>query len=105
MNKNELFIYFSDYIADDTIFLGHVPTTARPSYPAPRCHVRAVCRPRTRKGIMDSILIVNLISPITLAFLLGIFATIIRSDLEIPEPVIRIFSIFLLFSIGLQGGR
>ena len=54
---------------------------------------------------MDSILIENLISPITLAFLLGIFATIIRSDLEIPEPVIRIFSIFLLFSIGLQGGR
>lgn len=54
---------------------------------------------------MDSILIENLISPITLAFLLGIIATLIRSDLEIPEPVIRIFAIFLLFSIGLQGGR
>lgn len=54
---------------------------------------------------MDSLLIENLISPITLAFLLGILATLIRSDLEIPEPVIRIFAIFLLFSIGLQGGR
>ena len=54
---------------------------------------------------MNSILIENLVSPITLAFLLGIFATIIRSDLEIPEPVIRIFSIFLLFSVGLQGGH
>lgn len=54
---------------------------------------------------MDSILIENLISPITLAFLLGIIATLIRSDLEIPEPVIRIFAIFLLFSMGLQGGR
>jgi hypothetical protein len=54
---------------------------------------------------MESILIENLISPITLAFLLGILATLIRSDLEIPEPVIRIFAIFLLFSIGLQGGR
>ncbi|MCA3575455.1 MAG: sodium-dependent bicarbonate transport family permease [Aestuariivirga sp.] len=54
---------------------------------------------------MDSILIENLVSPITLAFLLGILATLIRSDLEIPEPVIRIFAIFLLFSIGLQGGR
>jgi hypothetical protein len=52
-----------------------------------------------------AILIENLISPITLAFLLGILATLIRSDLEIPEPVIRIFAIFLLFSIGLQGGR
>jgi hypothetical protein len=54
---------------------------------------------------MDSVLIENLISPITLSFLLGIIATLIRSDLEIPEPVIRIFAIFLLFSIGLQGGR
>jgi len=55
---------------------------------------------------MDSaILIENLISPITLAFLLGVIATLIKSDLEIPEPVIRIFAIFLLFSIGLQGGR
>ena len=54
---------------------------------------------------MDSIIIENLISPITLSFLLGIIATLIRSDLEIPEPVIRIFAIFLLFSIGLQGGR
>jgi uncharacterized protein len=55
---------------------------------------------------MDSaILIENLISPITLAFLLGMLATLVRSDLEIPEPVIKIFAIFLLFSIGLQGGR
>ncbi len=55
---------------------------------------------------MDTaILVENLISPITLAFLLGVIATLIRSDLEIPEPVIRIFAIFLLFSIGLQGGR
>ncbi len=51
------------------------------------------------------ILIQNLVSPITLAFLLGIFATLIKSDLEIPEPVIKIFAIYLLFSIGLQGGQ
>jgi uncharacterized protein len=52
-----------------------------------------------------AILIENLVSPITLAFLLGVLATLIKSDLEIPEPVIRIFAIFLLLSIGLQGGR
>ena len=52
-----------------------------------------------------AILLENLISPITLAFLLGVVATLIKSDLEIPEPVIRIFAIFLLLSIGLQGGR
>lgn len=50
-------------------------------------------------------LLENLVSPITLAFLLGMVATLLRSDLEIPEPVIRIISIYLLFSIGLQGGR
>lgn len=55
---------------------------------------------------MDTTLLVeNLISPVTLAFLMGMVATLIRSDLEIPEPVIRIFAIFLLFSIGVQGGR
>ncbi|WP_435257659.1 sodium-dependent bicarbonate transport family permease [Thioclava sp. FR2] len=54
---------------------------------------------------MDAVIVENLISPLTLAFLLGMIATLIRSDLEIPEPVIRIFAIFLLFSIGLQGGR
>lgn len=52
-----------------------------------------------------SILLENLVSPITLAFLLGVVAALVRSDLEIPEPVVRILSIFLLFSIGLQGGR
>lgn len=55
---------------------------------------------------MDTALLLeNLISPITLAFLLGVLATLVKSDLEIPEPVIRIFAIFLLLSIGLQGGR
>jgi hypothetical protein len=51
------------------------------------------------------IIIQNIVSPITLSFLLGAIATFIRSDLEIPEPVIRIMAIFLLFSIGLQGGQ
>ncbi len=47
----------------------------------------------------------NLVSPITLAFLLGIVATLVRSDLELPEPMIKVFAIYLLFSIGLQGGQ
>jgi hypothetical protein len=51
------------------------------------------------------ILIQNLVSPITLAFLMGVVATLIRSDLEIPEPVLKILAIFLLLSIGIQGGR
>jgi len=55
--------------------------------------------------MQSAVLIENLVSPITIAFLLGMLASAIRSDLEIPEPVIRIISIYLLFSIGLQGGQ
>ncbi len=53
----------------------------------------------------SDIIVQNLVSPITLAFVLGMVAAAIRSDLEIPEPVLKIFAIFLLLSIGLQGGR
>ncbi|WP_448584953.1 sodium-dependent bicarbonate transport family permease [Thermaurantiacus sp.] len=52
-----------------------------------------------------TVLMENLVSPITIAFLMGMVASLIRSDLEIPEPVIRIISIYLLFSIGIQGGQ
>ena len=52
-----------------------------------------------------TMLLENLVSPVTIAFLMGMIASLIRSDLEIPEPVIRIISIYLLFSIGIQGGQ
>jgi len=51
------------------------------------------------------ILVSNLLSPIVLAFVLGVVAQLIRSELEFPEPVLRLIAIFLLLSIGLQGGR
>jgi hypothetical protein len=68
-------------------------------------HISAQLIPACEVDMPLEVLIENLVSPITLAFLLGMIATIIRSDLEIPEPVIKIFAIFLLFSIGLQGGQ
>jgi uncharacterized protein len=51
------------------------------------------------------ILLVNLMSPIVLAFVLGVVAGVIRSELELPEAVLKLISIYLLFSIGLTGGR
>ena len=50
------------------------------------------------------LLVTNLLSPIVLAFVLGIVAGAMRSELELPEPVLKLFSIYLLFSIGLTGG-
>ncbi len=51
------------------------------------------------------LLITNLLSPIVLAFALGALAGFIRSELELPEPVLKLLSIYLLFSIGLVGGH
>lgn len=50
------------------------------------------------------ILRINLLSPMVLAFVLGIIAVLVDSDLRIPDQVYSIISIYLLFSIGLKGG-
>jgi hypothetical protein len=51
------------------------------------------------------VLLTNLLSPIVLAFALGAIAGVLRSELELPEPVLKLISIYLLFSIGITGGR
>ncbi len=46
----------------------------------------------------------NLLSPVVLAFVLGIVARALRSDLSIPPSIQSYLSIFLLMAIGLKGG-
>ena len=46
-------------------------------------------------------LLLSLLSPMVLAFLLGIAATLVRSDLKIPEQLQAALTIYLLFAIGL----
>lgn len=46
----------------------------------------------------------NLLSPMVLAFVLGVFATLVHSDLRFPEELYTGISIYLLFAIGLKGG-
>jgi hypothetical protein len=53
---------------------------------------------------MSGSFIANLTSPALLFFFLGAFATFARSDLDIPNPVARAISIYLLFAIGFKGG-
>ncbi len=53
---------------------------------------------------LTEILATNLLSPVVLAFVLGAAATLVRSDLEIPEPLYQGLSIYLLLAIGLKGG-
>jgi uncharacterized protein len=58
------------------------------------------------KNLMDfQILISNLTNPTLLFFVLGIFATFIKSDLEIPESSSKFISLYLLFAIGFKGGQ
>ncbi|MFO0102697.1 MAG: sodium-dependent bicarbonate transport family permease [Betaproteobacteria bacterium] len=47
----------------------------------------------------------NLLQPIVLAFLLGAIAGFVKSELELPEAVIKLLAIYLLFSLGITGGR
>jgi hypothetical protein len=50
-------------------------------------------------------LIGNITNPTLLFFLLGVVATAVKSDLEIPAPSVKFISLYLLFSIGFKGGQ
>jgi hypothetical protein len=51
------------------------------------------------------LLLTNILQPIVLAFLLGTIAGAVKSELELPEAVVKLLSIYLLFSLGITGGR
>lgn len=51
------------------------------------------------------ILISNLTNPTLLFFALGIIASIVKSDLEIPASTSKFISLYLLFAIGFKGGQ
>jgi hypothetical protein len=50
------------------------------------------------------LLAANLLSPMVLAFALGVIASALRSDLEVPPAMHSAMSLFLLLSIGFKGG-
>lgn len=47
----------------------------------------------------------NVVSPAFLFFFLGFGAVLLKSDLEIPHPLPKFFSLYLLLSIGYTGGE
>jgi hypothetical protein len=46
----------------------------------------------------------NLLDPSILFFIFGIFAGLVKSNLEIPQPISRFLSLYLLMALGLKGG-
>ena len=51
-----------------------------------------------------SLIVSNILNPPILFFFLGMLAVFVKSDLEIPPPVPKLLSLYLLFSIGFKGG-
>jgi hypothetical protein len=54
--------------------------------------------------MQSSLVLQNLLSPPVLFFFLGVLAVLFRSDLEIPSPLPKLFSLYLLMAIGFKGG-
>jgi hypothetical protein len=46
----------------------------------------------------------NLLDPAILFFVFGVFAGLVKSNLEIPAPISRFLSMYLLMALGLKGG-
>ncbi len=50
------------------------------------------------------LVISNFLNPPVLFFFLGMIAVFVKSDLEVPPPIPKLFSLYLLLSIGFKGG-
>lgn len=46
----------------------------------------------------------NILNPPVLFFFVGMAAILLKSDLEIPQPLPKLFSLYLLMAIGFKGG-
>jgi hypothetical protein len=53
---------------------------------------------------MSEMLRLNLLSPIALAFALGLFSKVIKSEFSIPKDLYQSLAIYLLLAIGIKGG-
>jgi hypothetical protein len=54
--------------------------------------------------MQSTLVLQNLLSAPVLFFFLGILAVGLGSDLEIPSPLPKLFSLYLLLAIGFKGG-
>ena len=55
-------------------------------------------------GSAFDLAVANLLSPMVLFFVLGLVATLARSDLSIPESIAKGMSLYLMLAIGFKGG-
>jgi hypothetical protein len=55
-------------------------------------------------GMNANLIVSNILNPPVLFFFLGMIAVLVKSDLEIPPPIPKLFSLYLLLAIGFKGG-
>ncbi len=53
----------------------------------------------------SSVILSNILNPPVMFFFLGMLAVAVQSDLEIPNPLPKLFSLYLLIAIGFKGGH
>lgn len=53
----------------------------------------------------SSLILSNILNPPVLFFFLGMLAILLKSDLEVPQPLPKLFSLYLLLAIGFKGGH
>ena len=53
---------------------------------------------------MSDVLAANLLSPIPLAFALGLLAKLVRSEFSLPKDIYTALGVYLLFALGIKGG-
>lgn len=53
---------------------------------------------------MSDILRANLLSPVPLAFALGLFSRLVKSEFSLPKDIYTALGVYLLFALGLKGG-
>ncbi len=53
----------------------------------------------------SSLILSNVLNSPILFFFIGLIAVFIKSDLENPQPIPKLFSLYLLFAIGFKGGH
>jgi uncharacterized protein len=54
--------------------------------------------------MQSSLILSNILNPPVLFFFVGVAAALVKSDLEIPQPLPKLFSLYLLMAIGFKGG-
>jgi hypothetical protein len=55
--------------------------------------------------VIASAVVDNLLSAPVIAFVVAVAATLVRADLRLPDGLYAMLSTYLLFSIGIKGGR